>query len=128
MSVFISPDSLCQIEIYVSELKTSLEFYEKVFGWKKVPAYIHNLCVLDVNSSKVGVALVPSKLKAAQKSTFYFSVESSEIIEAVISEAKSLTGRSSREEKTLPSFGRVSYVIDPDGHRIGLFVPENGAA
>ena len=123
MTVFVTPDSLCQIEIYVSSLGVSLEFYEKVFGWKKVPAYMHNLCVLDVKDSKIGVALVPSITKANQKSTLFFRVESAADVEQILKIAEKLTGKKPKRGRFLPGFGTVTYVIDPDGHRLGLFTP-----
>lgn len=124
MSEFMSPSRLCQIEIYVSDIGKSLRYFKEVFGWEKVPAYIHNLCVLDVGDAEFGISLVPLKLKAAQKLTLYFKIDSIDQIKKMKKASEKISQKEIPDEKNLPSYGRVHFIVDPDGHRFGLFCPE----
>lgn len=126
MNCFISPESLCQIEILVSDLSSSIRYFEEVFGWKRVPAYIHNLCILDVKNSKIGVSLIPvgSALTAGQKLTLYFQVESEKEIKRMMETSERLSGRKGPKYKHLPSYGKVFYICSKDGHKFGLFLGE----
>ena len=44
----IDPTELCQIEIPVSDIEISLEFYSEVLGWHATPTEIHNYHILEV--------------------------------------------------------------------------------
>ena len=123
---FLTPNSICQIKIGVSNMKKSLNFYERVFGWKKSPVYIHDLSVLDVRGSGLGVALVPDKSSTGQRLTLYFSVSSEELIETILEKAEKLTDSENYFERVyVPSYGSVCYIFDPDRTRIGLFLKKD---
>ena len=122
---FLTPNSICQIKIGVSDMAKSLKFYERVFGWKKSPVYIHDLCVLDVKGPGIGVALVPDKSSAGQRLTLYFSISCKELMETILDEAGKLTGSFGDIERVdVPPYGNVCYIFDPDGTRIGLFLAQ----
>ena len=113
---------LCQIEIHVSDVQRSLAFYEDVFGWRAVPAEIHNYIVLEVPAdSPYGVALVPTTSTASLKNNLvlYFSCDNPDSCLEKVSKAG---GRIRFRAKQLPGYGRVDQFEDPDGQRFGLYL------
>jgi len=118
----IDPTRLVQIEINVSDLEISLRFYEHAFGWRRVPAEIHNYVVLEVpDHCPFGVALVPRPGKPATAPlpllVPYFKVEDPE---ALIKKVEEFGGALVFGPKVLPSYGTIFQVADPDGQRFGL--------
>lgn len=139
----VKPSDLCQIEIFVGKLKPALEFYEKVFGWKKIPAYIHDLCVLDTGDSNIGLALIPkasAKQSASQQSAskqirLTFKISCEKKLRTILENAAaynlhgnqdSSSDRASvgqqKKRKNVAGLGSVYFITDPDGHELGLFV------
>lgn len=117
----IDPKKLCQMEIHATRLEVSRKFYEEVFGWKAVPAEIHNYLVLDVpEDCPFGISIVPS-MGAKQSSgqiILYFEVENA----AAIADRAVLFGGAKKFGPTrLPAYGDIWQISDPDGHRFGLF-------
>jgi predicted enzyme related to lactoylglutathione lyase len=117
----IDPKKLCQVEIHAARLDVSRKFYEEVFGWKTVPAEIHNYLVLDVpKDCPFGISIVPSlgaKTSSGQI-ILYFEVEDA----AHIAERAEKFGGSKKFGPTkLPAYGNIWQITDPDGHRFGLF-------
>lgn len=126
----VEPKNLCQIEISVSDLKASAKYYKDVFGWKAVPAYIHNYLVLEVGDAGFGVSLVapgaPKDERFHQRNTLYFRVESeARAIEIASFSSAFHQRKNDSKPKTLPGFGKVFNIYDPDGNKWGLFVDEN---
>lgn len=123
----IDPKKLCQVEIHATRLEVSRKFYEEVFGWKTVPAEIHNYLVLDVpEDCPFGISIVPS-LGAKQSSgqiILYFQVQNA----ALIAERAEMFGGTKKFGPTkLPAYGNIWQIADPDGHRFGLFEKQEAA-
>jgi predicted enzyme related to lactoylglutathione lyase len=123
----IDPKSLCQVEIHATRLDVSRRFYEEVFGWRAVPAEIHNYLILDVpEDCPFGISLVPS-LGARQSSgqiILYFRVTNA----AHIAEKAERFGGTKKFGPTkLPAYGSIWQITDPDGHRFGLFEKQESA-
>ena len=126
----VRADSLCQVEISVSDTSASADFYNKVFGWARVPAYMQDYLMLDTGSAQIGVALVPGLegSKAQQMATIYFRVESRACAEEISSASALLSSHRPPKPKTLPGFGKVHFLVDLDGQRWGLFVDEESSS
>jgi len=123
----IDPKKLCQVEIHATRLEVSRTFYEEVFGWKAVPAEIHNYLVLDVpEDCPFGISIVPS-MGAKQSSgqiILYFEVQKA----AEIAEKAVHFGGSKKFGPTrLPAYGQIWQITDPDGHRFGLFEKQSSS-
>ena len=123
MTVFteIDPGKLCQVEIHATRLDASRKFYEEVFGWRAVPAEIHNYLILEVpETCPFGISLVPS-MSARQSSgqiILYFQVTDAATIAA---KAEQFGGSKKFGPTRLPAYGDIWQITDPDGHKFGLF-------
>ena len=117
----VRPDALCQIEIQVADMERSKLFYDRVFGWKPVPAEMYNYVVLGVNPEcPWGISLVPA-MGAGRNSAqviLYFKVEDAESVAAL---AEAHGGSKKFGPARLPAYGNIWQITDPDGHRFGLF-------
>lgn len=121
LSMNVNPEALVQIEIHSTQLERSKLFYEHVFGWRAVPAEIHNYVVLDVpRECPWGISLVPTMgpVKPSGQIVLYFSVDDAESIASL---AERHGGSKKFGPTKLPAYGNIWHVADPDGHRFGLF-------
>jgi predicted enzyme related to lactoylglutathione lyase len=116
----IDSKSLVQLEIHVSDLPKSIAFYEQVFGWRQVPAELHNYVVLEVNPScPWGISLVPSsRVSSNQSLVLYFAATDAR---GVADKAVLLGGQKRFGPTRLPAYGEIWQIADPDGHWFGLF-------
>jgi predicted enzyme related to lactoylglutathione lyase len=119
--LILLPTKLCQIEIPVSDIERSILFYNQVFGWKQVPAEMHEYIVLDVpDDCPYGISLIPTKKERTGDSVvLYFQTENPEMIAEA---AKEHGGRLRFGPKRLGAYGNVYQIEDPDGNRFGLYL------
>ena len=124
----IDPKKLCQVEIHATRLEVSRKFYEEVFGWKAVPAEMHNYLVLDVpEDCPFGISIVPSigaKLSSGQIILYFEVQNAAEIAE----KAAQFGGAKKFGPARLPAYGDIWQITDPDGHRFGLFEKQAAGA
>ncbi len=124
----VSPGSVCQIEIPVSDLPASLQFYEHVFGWRRSPAEIQEYIVLESADQEcsVGVSLVPGATPAGRNghahTVLYFKVTDPE---EIASRAVTWGGAKRFGPRKVPSYGEIWRITDPDGNQFGLFKAKN---
>lgn len=119
--IFVDPAALCQLEIPVSDLSCSLDFYESVLGWKAVPAEIFDYAVMTISEdSRYGIALkrVPSFQSHGEHVLVYFRTD---LLEEVLVKAGEKGGRIVNKLRVIAGFGVAAVFADPDGNRIGLF-------
>jgi predicted enzyme related to lactoylglutathione lyase len=117
----VDPGRLCQIEIAVSDLARATQFYAAAFGWRAMPAELHECVVLEVPADcKYGMSLVPRRGAGATGSNVvvYFSVDD---VEAVVARVEAAGGRRRFGPMRLPGYGQIYQVEDPDGTRFGLY-------
>ena len=123
----IDPSKLCQVEIHATRLDVSRKFYEEVFGWKAVPADIHNYLILAVpETCPFGISIVPSMgvRQSSGQIILYFQVTDAE----KIAERAELFGGSKKFGPTkLPAYGKIWQITDPDGHKFGLFEKQDSS-
>ena len=131
----MTPGSLCQIEIPVSDLQVALRFYEAAFGWQSVPAEMHNYVVLDLPADcPYGISLFPidnqpgnstaqhpqleNKKDDSNRVTLYFAAENPE---EVLKKVESAGGKKRFGPRPLAGYGTIWQFTDPDGNRFGIF-------
>jgi len=114
------PTKLCQIEIPVLNPERSVQFFERVFGWKQAPAEMHEYIVLQVpDDCPFGISLIPTKKESLGHSTvLYFEAENPV---AIVKAATSNGGRLRFGPKNLGIYGEIYQIEDPDGNRFGLY-------
>jgi predicted enzyme related to lactoylglutathione lyase len=119
----LDPRRIVQIEIPTKDLKLSAAFYQKVFGWNAVPAEFHNRIVLHVpENCPWGISLIKSEEKLTEASgvVLYFSTVDAE---EIAKRAAAFLNCDAFSSASIPSYGTVWSISDPDGHRFGLFHP-----
>ena len=117
----VNPTRLCQIEIQVSDLARAVNFYSEAFGWRPVPAEMHELVVLEVPPDcTFGISLRPGHKspKSVNNLVPYFAVDDAE---AVLKQVETHGGRRTIGPTKLPGYGTIYQCEDPDGTRIGLY-------
>lgn len=121
----LDPATLCQIEIPVSDMPRALAFYEAVFGWRAAPAELHEYVVLEVpDDCPFGLALVPRRSAGSSgEATLYFATN---VPEEICKRAVAHGGTKRLGPMTLPGYGTIFQIEDPEGCRWGLF--QRGAA
>lgn len=121
-ALFVSPTSLCQLEISISDADLALRFYRDVFGWKPVPAEIHQYIVMDVpRDCPFGIALVPGPTSGQTRTggiVPYFAVAGPE---RVVLAAEKAGGRRILGPHSLAGYGTIYQIEDLDGNRFGLY-------
>ncbi len=120
----VSPAAICQIEIPVSNIDTSVQFYEHVFGWSRSPAEIQEYVVLENPdpASNIGISLIPGASGAGRNghnhTILYFKVDDPE---EIVKRAVTWGGSKRFGPRKLPSYGEIWRITDPDGNQFGLF-------
>ncbi|MGE0171758.1 MAG: VOC family protein [Oligoflexales bacterium] len=116
---YLDPSRLCQIEIHTTDIERSLEFFEQVFSWKRAPIDLHNYFVLEVpQGCPFGISLIPDKKAATPNSVvLYFGVTDSK----PFAEKAVLFGGQATPARTLPAYGKITIIEDPNGQKFGLF-------
>ncbi len=129
----IDPTRLCQIEVQVEDLKAAATFYEEAFGWKVVPAELHEYVVLQVpDGCPFGIALTPRHSQSAaagdareeSRVVLYFAVEDPE---AVVKAVEKAGGKKRFGPMPLMGYGSIYQVEDPEGTRFGLYLKKTMA-
>ncbi len=124
----IDPTRLCQIELQVDDLKAAATFYEEAFGWKVVPAELHEYVVLQVpDGCPFGIALTPRRPDGAASPgnvVLYFAVEDPEAVAKAVEKAG---GRKCFGPMPLMGYGAIYQVEDPQGTRFGLYLKKTTA-
>jgi predicted enzyme related to lactoylglutathione lyase len=117
----VDPRRLCQIEIPVHDLHQAQSFYAAAFGWHAVPAELHRYVVLAVpDDCPYGISLVPqSSTIGGRGPVLYFGVDAPETNVAAVERAG---GKSRGGPVTLPGYGAMYLVEDPDGNRFGFYL------
>ena len=124
----VSPGSICQVEIPVSDVETSVRFYEHVFGWRRSPAEIQEYIVLEApgvspdGHSDIGISLIPGASPEIRNghphTVIYFKVEDPA---EIARRAETFGGSRRFGPRRIPSYGEIWRITDPDGNQFGLF-------
>ncbi|MDQ3112286.1 MAG: VOC family protein [Bacteroidota bacterium] len=116
---------LTLITLGVSDLKKSLEFYEKGLGWKKSPSGNENIAFFPLGGMVLG--LYPKHLLAKDANmnaegngfsgvTLSFNAKSGNEVDEVLSEVKNLGATIIKPAQKVFWGGYSGYFQDPDGH------------
>lgn len=124
----IDPTRLCQIELQVDDLKAAAKFYDEAFGWKVVPAELHEYVVLAVpHDCPFGIALTPKRAGGGGSPgsvVLYFAVDDPD---AVVRAVERAGGKKRFGPMPLMGYGAIYQVEDPEGTRFGLYLKKTTA-
>ncbi len=119
----VDPTRLCQIELQVQDLKAAAKFYGDAFGWKVVPAELHEYVVLEVpDGCPFGIALTPKRPGGGVSPgnvVLYFAVDDPETVCRAV---ESAGGKRRLGPMPLMGYGAIYLVEDPEGTRFGLYL------
>jgi predicted enzyme related to lactoylglutathione lyase len=128
----VDPTRLCQIEVQVSDLKAAAQFYEQAFGWRVMPADLHEYVVLEVpDGCPYGISLTPRRQHQRSEATrwessivLYFAVDDPE---EVVRRVERAGGKKRFGPMPLMGYGAIYQVEDLDGTRFGLYLKKTTA-
>ncbi|WP_138423847.1 VOC family protein [Maritimibacter alexandrii] len=107
-------------EIPVKDLKTSISFYDSVFGYRTEIDSSAPFAVLNGSTAGVGANLFQSDDTGTRGNVIHFAVDGS--CEAAADRVRSAGGQVLGEAVEIPA-GRFIMALDLDGNQIGLFQP-----
>jgi uncharacterized protein len=108
---------IAHVEIPVSDLDKSKDFYVKLFGWDFKP--FGNEYLLFNNRKGITAGLRKSKnISTGESTIFHVHVNN---IDETLQKATDLGGKVERNKVTIPVMGWYALLKDPDGNTIGLF-------
>ncbi len=110
---------ICQIEIFVKNLKASSSFYEQVFAWKYSPCEIYKMMVVDVpDTLTYGISLVEVAGDFKKMSGIYIKVNN---LDLCLEKCKIQGGIIIKDKQIVAGYGYKAAIGDLDGHGWGIF-------
>jgi predicted enzyme related to lactoylglutathione lyase len=115
----------CWTELLTKDAENAGKFYGELFGWSLVhkdmgPVGIYHLC-LRGDKQEAGIWPMPAEAVRPVTWLGYIHVENAE---ASTERLQELGGFVLRDVTAIPTIGRFSVVLDPQGARFALFTPE----
>jgi uncharacterized protein len=108
---------IAHIEIPVTDLDRSKDFYNQLFNWDFKP--FGNGYLLFNNRKGITAGLRKSdNIAQGEKTIFHVNVNS---IDDTLKKLSEIGGKIEREKTTIPVMGWYALLNDPDGNTIGLF-------
>jgi uncharacterized protein len=108
---------IAHIEIPVTDLDRSKDFYNQLFNWEF--KQFGNGYLLFNNRKGITAGLRQSdNIAKGEKTIFHVNVNS---IDETLKKVSEIGGKIEREKTTIPVMGWYALLNDPDGNTIGLF-------
>lgn len=108
----------------MTDLDRAVTFYEQAFGWKAVPADLHEVVILKTpQSCPYGISLVQRpevKKRSLGGIVIYFKASHPEDI---VEKTRAAGGKKRFGPRLLKGYGHIYQLEDPDGNRFGIFKP-----
>ncbi len=108
-------------EIPVSNLETSITFYNDIFGWSMVPMQMGAETVAAFGRGGIGGNLVEGPVGAGKGTVVHLMAPDG--LEATMARARAAGAVLEGDVMEIVP-GRYQVIHDPDGNRIGLFEPK----
>jgi len=117
------PHTICHLEISTKDVRTSGEFYKKLFGWKIDYSWGKDYAIFSTGEGQLsGGGLDSSKeTRSLGNIIIYIQVHD---INAMLEKAVKLGAKKIKEKTEIPNVGWYGLFIDLDGNTIGLFTPK----
>ena len=122
------PNSFCWNELATNETAKAGDFYSNVFGWTKNVQNFGMEYTMFVNGERPQggmYALTPEMGNIPPHWLVYFAVAD---CDATVEKATSLGGQIMKPAADIPTVGRFSILLDPQGAAFGVIKLENPTA
>lgn len=116
-------NTLCHIEIAVTDSKKAGEFYHELFGWTLNFDMGETYIMFQPESGVGGAFSQTDRPKAGFNVVIYIEVDD---IEAYLDKAETLGALKAHPRTEIPGHGWYAHFIDPFGNTMGLFTPHKG--
>lgn len=108
---------IAHVEIPVTNLNASQEFYNKIFGWEFKP--FGNGYMLFNPHKGITVGLRSTEVvRSGETTIFHINVEN---IDEILIKVNSSGGKLIRNKTVIPVMGWYALIADAEGNTIGLF-------
>jgi predicted enzyme related to lactoylglutathione lyase len=115
------PHTICHLEIPITDLKRSGEFYKKLFGWEIDYGWGPDYAIFSTGEGMLSGGGLDRKDKIVPGNIIiYVEVDN---INSMLDKAVKLGGKKVKEETEIPNVGSFGLFADLDGNTIGLFTP-----
>jgi uncharacterized protein len=108
---------IAHVEIPVTDLNKSRDFYKQLFGWEFKPFGNGYLLFNNKKGITAGLRQTTSIAKG-EKTIFHVNVDN--VVET-LKKAAEIGGNVERGKTSIPVMGWYALLNDPDGNTIGLF-------
>ncbi len=105
------------VEIPVTELETSAQFFNKIFSWDLKPFGRNYFLYNTHKGMTIGLRKVDKPVNG-DCTIFHIQVED---IDSTLDKVKAGGGKVVREKTIIPVYGYYALLSDPDGNTIGLY-------
>lgn len=110
-------NSICHIELEVTDLNRSRAFYEGLFGWKFADFAIPDMMIFGQGDTHLGGLMRVDEVHAGRSPSIWFRVED---LDGMVARAQELGGSVVSPRSPVPNVGWSACVGDPDGNPVGL--------
>jgi len=113
------------ITLGVSNIAKLTEFYENVFGWRKLPTSNERITFFELNGLLLGLygraelaedAGVPATGQGFEGLSLAYNTRTKEEVDALVATLEAKGARVVKRPKEVFWGGYSSYIADPDGH------------
>ncbi len=117
----MSKNSLCHVEISVTDAIKASEFYKDLFGWKIDNSMGDGYVFFQPESGTGGAFSKVDDHKPGNSVVTYVEVDD---IDAYLKKAEVAGGKQVVPKTPIPGHGWFGHASDLDGNIIGLYTPE----
>lgn len=109
-------NTICHIDIQVSDLDRAQAFYEAVFGWT-FRSFIPGMRVFGVGETHVGGIMQSEDIRPGNSPSIWIQVEN---VDETLAKAVAAGGALVDEKSEVPTVGWSTLFADLDGNWIGV--------
>ncbi|MCW5936915.1 MAG: VOC family protein [Fimbriimonadaceae bacterium] len=110
-------NTVCHIEIEVTDLKRSQAFYQGLFGWHFSEFAMPDMVVFGQEEEHIGGLMRVDRVEPSRSPSVWYRVAD---LDKSIDTACGLGGSIEEEKGEVASVGWSAVVRDPDGNRVGM--------
>lgn len=109
-------NSVCHIEIFVSDMDRAQTFYQALFGWR-FSAFTPDMVVFGNGDQHIGGLMRTDSVQPAARASVWFRVKE---LDSMIALGQELGGSVIEPKGEVPHVGWSAALADPDGNPFGM--------